>query len=1296
MSEPLPPLTSSSARIRPTQPSGQPVSLPVREPPEHARHTYGSVELCLPTPRHTVVASLLSMVFMTAGLVVFAISEQGLPGIPKSHGLAVVLRVLGWTVMYFVPVHHIAIANIRGFTLTGIRPGDTALVCSRTALSPTISAEFAGKHHLSTRRAWCGAALMIALFFSLYAGFFALYLGEEYQHPGFVLAYGVGHIVVIVVGEAVGAKCHLKPLDERYASKMGPCTLGPALVGFFIGTSGYGVARRHSGPWLGALMPFMLSGYELLCLHIIASTFSAEYVQEKAVRQKYSQDNQGVVISLAIAMIHALAEGARLTLILVDIAHDERHLDFLVPICSGVVWNATVRAGYLDRFAAFATCGWRTPTNASLLLQEVKYCMGYPRFFAVAAIALARLCTLNEVLPKNQEMIGWALLAMFAAEILEDIISFALERLDLRVHPKPRQITDEEVEIMVANGTKSSHDSLSFPSGFKAIVPKAWLDDQQAGVPIPPANMSKEIRKKCWQLRAAFDFAYGDVENFGKLPFWAHFAAIAIAQFHTVLFMIILSNGLNYVLGFCPESGYSGVGRALLWWPVTDPEDLCDGAICRKFGPKLSVASQSGSLLLVSGVLAALWCYALWAFHLASVTAPRCRSCEDAAAEPRISLEWSASDDFPEDFAPLLALKQLLFVGEGISGALVEELKLEGQAGFHPKASLSCLYLPLASGGLLQSDFHRATVEQMACLKIPGEVRSRDDLSQHLELRGRMVCPGRTPAILLSPFPDNCRCTCCVACHDLAECLCACRYVGPAFERRRAAALSESARSRHGFQLFSGYLLSHMLWRRWRRQESRPAVCVAASKLSILEAGSRLQQSARELIKKNGQGIVFSYPLCFGLNACICLVLGGTSYVWTRRCRPLVLCPFHVDSKLFGYFTAIYLSYGTLCYPLQLGAAVALAPKFSRSFRALKSRMGLNWFMAGAWLLALIAASLAAVMAGIVFALALWPGGRRPPGPRHGWPRTIGGGRLPEIKGCISDTEKQKVKELPKSSGRPKKHSGPQDVSLEAACAFWNIATPAEERRAQQARRNTSKDSSKGAKYSGEDAVSRVLNAGPGAPELARAVGLPVQVAKEAASLFRRFGNIPSKGSLFQGKLQMSRLPEVLVALCDVTEISEISKAFVDWALKAADRDSSSSMDVQEFAIWYSSFCFAEEVTVKPEVRETRELARQMGLEIGQIEQFKVAFDRYDEDGSGEIEFEEFSNMVQELLKIPHGQELPHDRLMTMWRSADMQQKGCLDFREFCFFYFRMGATGQGSDPIADYYRNVRHVPVAP
>jgi len=46
--------------------------------------------------------------------------------------------------------------------------------------------------------------------------------------------------------------------------------------------------------------------------------------------------------------------------------------------------------------------------------------------------------------------------------------------------------------------------------------------------------------------------------------------------------------------------------------------------------------------------------------------------------------------------------------------------------------------------------------------------------------------------------------------------------------------------------------------------------------------------------------------------------------------------------------------------------------------------------------------------------------------------------------------------------------------------------------------------------------------------------------------------------------------------------------------------------------------------------------------------------------------FQSFSLSVQhgsgcqELLKIPTGHELPHDRLMTMWRTADVQQKGGL------------------------------------
>lgn len=161
-------------------------------------------------------------------------------------------------------------------------------------------------------------------------------------------------------------------------------------------------------------------------------------------------------------------------------------------------------------------------------------------------------------------------------------------------------------------------------------------------------------------------------------------------------------------------------------------------------------------------------------------------------------------------------------------------------------------------------------------------------------------------------------------------------------------------------------------------------------------------------------------------------------------------------------------------------------------------------------------------------------------------------------------------------------------------------------------------------------AQPRFVQSGPGVSELSHRVGLPPQVAKEAAHLFQRFAEIPKGGSIFDGKLQITQLTQVLVALCDVSDASDLDKKFVDRAFRAADRDSGGFIDIEEFAIWYSSFCFAEEVTVRPQVRQTRELARQMGLEIWAIEKFRVAFDKYDADGSGEIEFDEFSDMVQD------------------------------------------------------------------
>lgn len=87
-----------------------------------------------------------------------------------------------------------------------------------------------------------------------------------------------------------------------------------------------------------------------------------------------------------------------------------------------------------------------------------------------------------------------------------------------------------------------------------------------------------------------------------------------------------------------------------------------------------SVGSLCAGLSLVLG----LGCtYSFCALRLARPKAPFKKKI--SASSRKVSLVWSASDDF-EDFAPLLALKQLDFTGENITGALVQELRLDLEA----------------------------------------------------------------------------------------------------------------------------------------------------------------------------------------------------------------------------------------------------------------------------------------------------------------------------------------------------------------------------------------------------------------------------------------------------------------------------------------------------------------------------------------------------------------------------------------------------------------------------------------
>lgn len=530
---------------------------------------YGDVVLCKPGMYKTLAASFFASLFMVAGLMAWSVAEAGIPGVPRTDWFVACFRCFGWFCIYFLPVHIIGISNIRGFAVFGHAPGNTSLVCCKTALGPVLVSDFAQKHGQGVLRGFLASCFGHGVGLSIYVLGICIRMEGPYQHCGFILIYGVGHVVVIVLSEIIGALFapQLDPAVKSYAAGMGPATFGFILVGFFLGTTAYSLAKRVVGAWLGIFMPILLSIYELVATAIIARVFSQQFVTNKAVRELYVHSNQGITVSLGVALAHAMAEGARLTLIVVDIAHESTtEFDFILPISCGMLWNIIARVGGIDRMLAILTCGRRTPTQCSLLLQEVKYCMGYTRFFAVGAIALTRLLNWHPILPPGKDGIGLALGSLFVAEVIEDILSWVLARLGWRVHPEAPNVSDEEITSLVTRQLQAF--GTTSVKSFSAVLP----DPSDTG---PQITDAESMRLQSWKLREALDFAYRE-QPFEELPFWGHFAVVAIAQYHTVLFLVLLSNRLSYVLGICEDAGYMGLNRGILWWPIADPGNPCE------------------------------------------------------------------------------------------------------------------------------------------------------------------------------------------------------------------------------------------------------------------------------------------------------------------------------------------------------------------------------------------------------------------------------------------------------------------------------------------------------------------------------------------------------------------------------------------------------------------------------------------------------------------------------------------------------------------------------------------------
>ena len=128
-------------------------------------------------------------------------------------------------------------------------------------------------------------------------------------------------------------------------------------------------------------------------------------------------------------------------------------------------------------------------------------------------------------------------------------------------------------------------------------------------------------------------------------------------------------------------------------------------------------------------------------------------------------------------------------------------------------------------------------------------------------------------------------------------------------------------------------------------------------------------------------------------------------------------------------------------------------------------------------------------------------------------------------------------------------------------------------------------------------------------------------------------------------------------------------KIEVSW--REVDRNYSGKVDFDQFAIWYSSWGFQQELLLSPTKIRTRDLARKHNISMAEVDSVHSMFQVFDEDESGEIEFPEFEKLLYKLLKVPKEVELPATRVQHFWKQIDLDGSGGVCFAEFLRWYIK-------------------------
>lgn len=212
--------------------------------------------------------------------------------------------------------------------------------------------------------------------------------------------------------------------------------------------------------------------------------------------------------------------------------------------------------------------------------------------------------------------------------------------------------------------------------------------------------------------------------------------------------------------------------------------------------------------------------------------------------------------------------------------------------------------------------------------------------------------------------------------------------------------------------------------------------------------------------------------------------------------------------------------------------------------------------------------------------------------------------------------------------------------------------------------------------------------------QVAMELNCPIDEIKDARGLFNRYacqGIEEEEGFIYRNQFD-DLLMELLEAQGNkLSDADKHAKQHSSW--KEADRCKNGRIDFKEFAIWYSSWGFEQHLLLNPGQIAARKMAKEHGLSVAEVDRVCSNFHKFDTDGSGVIDFNEFHILLDKLLKIPSHLELPASRVKQFWLEIDMNGSGVVEFEEFLIWYnkyFDLKTNAATVNPIQQIYESIR------